>query len=70
MLPPDGVDGYMTGKTKTERDWHKQAEAALKEAKKLPPGPKREALLKRARQLETASEMNAWLKSPGLQKPT
>jgi hypothetical protein len=39
-------------------------------ATKLPPGPARELLLKRARQAETASEIDSWLKSPGLQPPT
>ena len=35
-----------------------------------PPGSKaRELLLRRARQAETASQMNDWLRSPGLQSP-
>jgi hypothetical protein len=36
----------------------------------LSPGPERDVLLKRIRQLETASHMNEWLTSPGLQPPT
>lgn len=40
-------------------------EAAEKET-----GTARELLLKRARQAETASRMNGWLKSPGLRPPT
>jgi hypothetical protein len=40
------------------------------QAATLPPGPQRDALLKKIRQLETASHMNAWLTSPGLQPPT
>jgi hypothetical protein len=36
----------------------------------LPPGPEKDALLKRIRQLETASHLNEWLTSPGLQPPT
>jgi len=39
------------------------------EAKKLPQGIKREELLRKARQAETASHMSEWLKSPGLQPP-
>ena len=35
-------------------------------ADKLPPGTARELLLKRARQAVTASQIDAWLTSPGL----
>jgi hypothetical protein len=35
----------------------------------LPHGPKRDALLRKIRQLETASHMNEWLTSPGLRPP-
>jgi len=45
--------------TKVVRD---QAEA-------LPPGPEREALLKKASQAETASHLDEWINSPGLQTP-
>ena len=39
-------------------------------AEKEPPGSKaRELLLRRARQAETASHINDWLSSPGLQPP-
>ena len=34
-----------------------------------PYGPKRDALVKKIRQLETASHMNEWLQSPGLKAP-
>jgi hypothetical protein len=48
------------------------AEKARLEAQvsKLPPGPQKDGLLKKIRQLETASHMNEWLSSPGLQPPT
>jgi hypothetical protein len=36
----------------------------------LPPGPGKDELLKKIRQLETATHMNEWLSSPGLQPPT
>lgn len=36
----------------------------------LPPGPEKEALLGKIRQLETAAHVNEWLSSPGLQAPT
>jgi hypothetical protein len=43
----------------------------LKEkAKTLPIGKERENLLRKARQVETASHINEWLTSPGLQRPT
>ncbi|WBL77264.1 hypothetical protein I3J27_30225 [Bradyrhizobium xenonodulans] len=35
----------------------------------LPPGAAREELLRKARQAETGSHMNEWLRSPGLQPP-
>jgi hypothetical protein len=35
----------------------------------LPPCPQKDALLKKIRQLETASHINEWLSSPGLQPP-
>ena len=39
------------------------------EANELPPGPLRDARIRRARQAVTASHMNEWLSSPGLQAP-
>jgi hypothetical protein len=48
------------------------AEMAKLEAQvaKLKPGPQMDGLLKKIRQLETASHVNEWLSSPGLQSPT
>ena len=48
------------------------AEKAKLEAQvaKLKPGPQMDALRKKIRQLETASHMNEWLASPGLQSPS
>jgi hypothetical protein len=53
-----------------EQKWHDQAEAYKKEAAKLPYGRERDELLRMARQLETASQVNDWLSSPGLAPPT
>jgi hypothetical protein len=39
------------------------------EAKLLPPGARREQLLRKARQAETGSHISEWLRSPGLQAP-
>lgn len=40
------------------------------EARSLPPGLRRENLLRRAQQDETAIQIDAWLSSPGLRAPT
>jgi hypothetical protein len=60
----------MRQKPTIEQKWHDQAEAYKHEAANLPHGWEREELLRKARQLETASRMNAWLSSPGLSPPT
>jgi len=39
------------------------------EAMSVPPGIERDHLIRRARQAETASHINAWLSSPGAQAP-
>jgi hypothetical protein len=39
------------------------------EAQVLRPGAERDAMIRRARQAETASHVNDWLMSPGLQPP-
>jgi hypothetical protein len=59
----------MQRKITIEEKWHQQSEAAKSEAKKLPPGKERDALIRKARQLETASQMNQWLTSPALRPP-
>jgi hypothetical protein len=40
------------------------------QARTLAPGRRREMLLRRARQNETAMHIDAWLQSPGLRAPT
>lgn len=40
------------------------------QARALPPGRRRELLLRRARQDEMAMQIEAWLHSPGLRAPT
>jgi hypothetical protein len=39
-------------------------------ASKLPYGPLRDAVIRKARQVETASYLDQWLSSPGLRAPT
>ena len=46
------------------------AKNAREQADALPPGPEREALIKKARQAETAQHLEDWANSPGLQPPT
>jgi hypothetical protein len=56
-------------KQSSMQKWHEQAEAFKREAEKLPYGREREELLRKARQLETASRINEWVSSPGLSSP-
>jgi len=46
-----------------------EAERLRQEARTVPVGKERDRLLRKARQLETASHINRWLSSPGLQTP-
>jgi hypothetical protein len=59
----------MIGKITIEQKWHQQSEAAKNAAEKLPQGKEREALVRKARQLHTASQINEWPSPPGLQPP-
>ena len=54
----------MTGKITIEENWHQQSEAAKSEAEKLPHGKERDALVRKARQLHTASQIHEWLVIP------
>jgi hypothetical protein len=47
----------------------RQARDLRDRAKTMPHGVEREALIRRARQAETASHMSDWLSSPGLASP-
>ena len=46
--------------------WVKELRA---KADALPPGPERDALIRKARQAETASHLDDWANSAGLQPP-
>jgi len=59
----------MRNDTTIEEKWLRQSEAAKDEAQKLPHGKERDALVKKARQLETASQINEWLSSRELKPP-
>jgi hypothetical protein len=56
-------------KVTIEQEWRHQSEAAKCEADKLPHGRERDALVREARQLQTASQINQWLSSPELKPP-
>ena len=56
-------------KLSLEEQWRAEAETLTREAEQLPHGKEREGLLRKARQLETASRVNEWLSSPGLAPP-
>jgi len=45
------------------------AKEAREKASELRPGPEQDALLKKARQADTASRVDEWANSPGLQPP-
>ena len=45
------------------------AEDARQKATELPPGPERDEMLKKARQADTASHLDAWANSPGERPP-
>lgn len=47
----------------------KEARRLRQEAKSLPPGAKREEVIRKARLAETGSHMTEWLTSPGLRPP-
>jgi hypothetical protein len=45
------------------------AKEARTRADALPPGPVKDDLLRKARQADTASHLDEWVNSPGLQPP-
>jgi hypothetical protein len=45
------------------------ADEVREKARQLRPGPEQDALLKKARQADTASHLDEWANSPGLQPP-
>jgi hypothetical protein len=48
----------------------KEVERLREEMRSLPPGHRREILLQKVRQDETAIQIDAWISSPGLRAPT
>jgi hypothetical protein len=68
FMPRIKAEGRLSRPTFEERTT--QAAKDLEDqAWRLPPGCERDGLLRRARQMETASHMQEWLMSPGLKPP-
>ena len=60
----------MTGSSKQIKvKWTEQLILLKTDAESLPPGPQRDAAMMRAQQLESAIQMEGWLKSTGLEPP-
>jgi hypothetical protein len=47
-----------------------EAERLREEAETKPPGPERDALLRKARQADIAAHIDQWVSSAGLKAPT
>ncbi|MFT4115079.1 hypothetical protein [Bradyrhizobium sp.] len=45
------------------------SKAVHEQAAALPPGPERDALIKKARQADVANHLDDWVRSTGLQPP-
>jgi hypothetical protein len=46
-----------------------RAKELEEQAWRMPPGPERDELLRRARRIDVATHINEWLTSPGLRPP-
>ena len=77
LLIQFAVEGSLSGAYSQRRVKHTcsfeerlaaEAERLREQAKTLPPGKEREELMRKVRLAETASQMNEWLKSPGLEQ--
>ena len=56
-------------KLSVKERWHEQVETFKRKAEKLPYGKEREELMRKARQLQTASDFNEWVSSPSPFRP-
>ena len=48
----------------------KRSKGLREQAESLPPGSDRDAAIHKAREVETGTQISAWLNSPGLRSPT
>jgi len=53
----------------TQQNWRDQADATKQKAQSYPPGPERDTLNEKARELHSASDIYGWLSFPGRQPP-
>ena len=58
-----------TAENSIHEKWKHLARETRAEAEKIPEGRARDALIKRANQLDMAYNIEAWLNSPGLRQP-
>jgi hypothetical protein len=57
------------GNEMKQANYVRMAEKCTREANRLPPGPKRDELLKKVRLFESYAKIDNWIASPGLQPP-
>jgi len=57
-------------KNPTDESLKRRAAKARRDALTLPDRPQRNHLLRKARQYDTASNLQGWINSPGLRAPT
>ena len=50
-------------------DYVRMAEKCAREADRMPPGPKRDELLRKIKLFESYAKTDNWIASPGLQPP-
>jgi hypothetical protein len=63
------LEERLSEEAKRLRDLSEEAKRLREETKLLPPGAKRDELIRKARQADTGSHMSEWLRSPGLRPP-
>jgi hypothetical protein len=59
----------LRGHKMKQTDYVRMAEKWAREADRLPPGPERDALLKKIKLFESYAKIENWISSPGLQPP-
>ncbi|BBO03854.1 hypothetical protein QIH93_27485 [Bradyrhizobium ottawaense] len=69
MLTAKGARRRFKQQTTLEERLATWTKSIREQAAKLPPGPDRDALIKKVLQAETGERLNNWLTSPELQPP-
>jgi hypothetical protein len=60
---------FRRGREMNQADYARMAEKCARAADHLPPGPERDALLKKVKLFESYAKIDNWIASPGLQPP-